>query len=76
MARLALFWLISKAVKRNQHEELEKFRDKMVEMLTEQGFDPRQSEIVLGELIYRFGTAGSPFRRKVHLLDPEDDRDA
>lgn len=76
VARLALYWLISRAIGKGQHEELEKFRDKMVEMLSEQGFDPRQSETLLGELIYRYGTTGSPFRRKVHLLFPEDDQDA
>tara|TARA_R110002020_G_scaffold58412_1_gene160150 strand:- start:5235 stop:5570 length:336 start_codon:yes stop_codon:yes gene_type:complete len=73
VARLALYWLISRALEKEQHEELEKFRDKMVGMLTEQGFDPRQSETVLGELIYKYGTTGSPFRRKVHLLYPPDD---
>jgi len=74
VARLALYWLISRAIGKGQHEELEKFRDKMVEMLSEQGFDPRQSETVLGELIYRYGTTGSPFRRKVHLLFPRTTR--
>ena len=70
VARLALYWLISRAIEKRQHEELEKFRDKMIEMLTEQGFDPGQSETVLGDLIYKYGTTGSPFRRKVHLLFP------
>jgi hypothetical protein len=45
-------------------------------MLSEQGFDPRQSETVLGKLIYTYGTTGSPFRRKVHLLHPDDGQDA
>ena len=75
VARLALYWLITRAIEKKQHEELEKFRNRMVEMLTEQGFDPGQSETVLGELIYKYGTTGSPFRRKVHLLFPEDDQD-
>lgn len=48
----------------------------MVEMLSEQGSDRSQSETVLGELIYKYGTTGSPFRRKVHLLFPEDEQDA
>ena len=76
MARLALYWLINRAIEKGQHEELEKFRDKMVDMLSEQGFDPRQSETVLGDLIYQYGTTGSPFGRKVHLLFPEDDQEA
>ena len=75
VARLALYWLISRAIEKGQHEELKKFRDKMVEMLSEQGFDPSQSETVLGELIYKYGTTGSPFRRKVHLLFPADEQD-
>ena len=76
VARLALYWLITRAIEKEQHEELEKFRNRMVEMLTEQGFDPGQSETVLGELIYKYGTTGSPFRRKVHLLFSKDEQDA
>ena len=76
VARLALYWLISRAIEKGQHEELEKFRDKMVEMLSEQGFDPSQSDTVLVELIYKYGTTGSPFRRKFHLLFPGHDQDA
>jgi len=47
----------------------------MVDILSEQRFDPRQSETVLGDLIYKYGTTGSPFRRKVHLLFPADEQD-
>ena len=75
VARLALYWLITRAIEKEQHEELEKFRNRMVEMLTENGFDPSQSETVLGDLIYKYGTTGSPFRRKVHLLFPADEQD-
>ena len=59
VARVALYWLIRRAIEKGQHEELEKFRDKMVDMLSQQIRH------------HRF-----PFRRKVHLLFPEDDQDA
>lgn len=40
-------------------------------MLAEQGFDNCQCEIVLDDLIYKYRTGGSPFRRKPHLLYPD-----
>lgn len=70
VARVALYWLISRAIEKEQHDELQKFRNRIVAMLGEQGFDTRQCEIVLGDLIDKYRTGGSPFRRKPHLLHP------
>lgn len=71
IARVALYWLVSRAIEKEQHEDLEKFRNRIVAMLAEQGFDNRQCEIVLDDLIYKYRTGGSPFRRKPHLLHPD-----
>lgn len=76
VARVALYWLINRAIEKEMHEDLEKFRARIVAMLAEQGFDNRQSEIVLDELIYKYRTGGSPFRRKPHLLYPDGAADA
>ena len=70
VARVALYWIISRAIEKDLHDDLEKFRTRIVAMLAEQGFDNRQSEIVLDELIFKYRTGGSPFRRKPHLLYP------
>jgi len=71
VARVALYWLISRAIEKEQHEELEKFKERIVEMLAEQGFDNRRCETVLEDLIYKYRTGGSPFRRKPHLIYPD-----
>ncbi|OCP21335.1 MULTISPECIES: hypothetical protein [unclassified Ensifer] len=71
VARVALYWLVTRAIEKDQHEELEKFKERVVAMLAEQGFDNRQCESVLEDLIYKYRTGGSPFRRKPHLLYPD-----
>ncbi len=70
VARLALYWLISRAHEKGQKEELEKFHDKIVKMLVEQGFDEHASDEVLDDLIRKYKPGSLPFRRKVHLLHP------
>ncbi|NRP17903.1 hypothetical protein LPJGGPFB_01130 [Ensifer adhaerens] len=71
VARVALFWLIRRAIDKGQQAELEKFRTKIVSMLVDQGFDERESDAVFDDLIARYRTGGSPFRRKIHLLYPD-----
>ncbi len=68
VARVALFWLIRRAIYKGQQAELEKFRAKIVSMLVDQGFDERECDTVFDDLIDRYQTGGSPFRRKIHLL--------
>jgi hypothetical protein len=76
IARVALYWMISSMAAKGAEEALSEFQDRIVSMLTEQGFDTRECEIVLDELVYKYRTGGPPFRRKVHLLFPDDvDRD-
>ncbi|WLE00244.1 hypothetical protein PX860_24595 [Agrobacterium leguminum] len=70
VARVALFWLIRRAIDKNQQMELEKFQNKIVSMLTDQGFDERECDVVFDDLVAKYRTGGSPFRRKIHLIYP------
>ncbi|MGR6431454.1 hypothetical protein ACU5AY_11115 [Rhizobium sp. PAMB 3174] len=75
VARIALFWLVRGAIEKNQLKELEKFRDRMVMMLVEQGFDEKACDEVLDDLFRKYRSGGSPFRRKAHLLFSDDGDD-
>lgn len=69
VARTALFWLVRRMARLTPHE-MERFQDRMVEMLVEQGFDERASDAVLDDVISKYRTGTPPFRRKIHLLYP------
>ena len=72
VARVALFWLISGAVKKGRLAELERLQDKIVAMLVDQGFDQRESDLVFDDLVAKYRSGVSPFRRKIHLRQPHD----
>lgn len=72
VARVALFWLIRRAVEKGQEVELQKFQDVIVSMLIEQGFDERECDMVFDDLVSKYRSGGLPFRRKLHLLYPEE----
>lgn len=71
VARVALFWLIQRAIEKGQEVELEKFQDVIVSMLIAQGFDERECDVVFDDLVSKYRSGGLPFRRKLHLLYPE-----
>lgn len=71
VARVALFWLIRRAIEKGQQLELEKFQNKIVSLLTDQGFDERECDAVFDDLVAKYRTGGSPFRRKIHLIHPD-----
>lgn len=71
VARVALFWLIRRAIEKGQQMELEKFQNKIVSMLTDQGFDERECDVVFDDLVAKYRMGGSPFRRKIHLIYPD-----
>ena len=71
VARVAFYWLIRRTIDKKQFEELDKFRDQIVSMLADQGFDEHASDAVFEDLVEKYRTGGSPFRRKVHLLHPD-----
>lgn len=70
VARTALFWLVRRMARLTPHE-MERFQDRIVEMLVEQGFDERASNAVLDDLIAKYRKGQRPFRRKIHLLYPD-----
>jgi hypothetical protein len=72
IARVALYWMITNMADKASKEVRDEFQDRIVSMLTEQGFDERECEIVFDDLVHKYRTGGSPFRRKVHLLFPDD----
>ena len=71
VARTVLFWTIRVAASNEKPGMLDKFRDRTVGMLVEQGFDERLCEEVLDDLIAKYRTGEPPFRRKLHLLFPD-----
>lgn len=71
VARVALFWLIRRAIDKGQQMELEKFQNKIVSMLADQGFDARECDVVFDDLVAKYRMGGSPFRRKIHLIYPD-----
>ncbi|MBC2773135.1 MAG: hypothetical protein ACK4ZU_17655 [Allorhizobium sp.] len=71
VARVALFWLIRRAIEKGQEAELEKFQEKIVSMLVDQGFDERESDLVFDDLVGKYRVDDRPFRRKLHLLHPD-----
>lgn len=77
LARVALYWLIRRAVDKGQEAELQKFQDVIVSMLSDQGFDEGECDRVFDDLVSKYRSGGLPFRRKLHLLYPDGvDQDA
>ncbi|WP_244651054.1 hypothetical protein [Rhizobium sp. CFBP 8762] len=77
LARVALYWLIRRAVDKGQEAELQKFQDVIVSMLSDQGFDEGECDKVFDDLVSKYRSGGLPFRRKLHLLYPNGvDQDA
>lgn len=72
IARTALFMTISSMAARGATDVLEDFQDRVVEMLVEQGFDEYACDVVFEELVAKYRSGKSPFRRKIHLLDADD----
>ncbi len=71
VARMALFWMISNMAEKANKDILDEFQDRIVRLLTDQGFDEKASDEVLDDLIRKYSTGNWPFRRKVHLLYPD-----
>lgn len=72
IARTALFMTISSMAARGATDVLEDFQDRVVRMLVEQGFDERACDVVFEELVAKYRSGKSPFRRKIHLLHADD----
>ncbi|CAN7389121.1 hypothetical protein LJR255_002389 [Pararhizobium sp. LjRoot255] len=70
-SRLALFMTISSMAVRGATDVLDDFHQRVVAMLVQQGFDEQASDEVFDDLVAKYRTGASPFRRKVHLLYPD-----
>lgn len=69
IARVALHWIISQALKKGVEDQLDQIADRVVARLVEQGFDEAASRVVFDGLVEKYGRSGWGFRRKPHLLD-------
>lgn len=69
IARMLLWLMISgiQARRTGNREMLDELRNKIVDGLETQGFDPRESEEVFEDLVQRYANGVVPFRRKLHL---------
>ncbi len=77
VARVALHWMIARAIKVGAKEKLDDILNEFVGPLVEQGFGEAATCDVLDALVARYGGHGWGFRRKPHLLfipdvGPED----
>ena len=50
---------------------MDKFQDKIVWLLGDQGFEERECDLVFDELVAKYRVDDRPFRRKLHLLHPD-----
>lgn len=72
VARVALHWIITEALRRNKQGELVKWCDLIVTRLSEQGFDRDAARIRIGHLVEQY-EKGWAFQQKVHLKTSEGD---
>lgn len=72
VARVALWWMISSMAEKGKPDVLQEFQDRIVGLLTQQGFSETASDEVMDDLVRKYGSGGWPFRRKIHLLYPDD----
>ncbi|TBE99666.1 hypothetical protein [Rhizobium ruizarguesonis] len=75
IARMALYWMITRAIAHSSEERLEMMQERIVKLLVVQGFDEAASEAVFDDLVEKYRGGDWPFRRKVHFMDRPDDLD-
>jgi len=72
VARVALHWIITEALRRNREGELGQWSETIVRRLVRQGFDQDAARRRIGQLIERYED-GWRFQRKPHLAHDNDD---
>lgn len=70
LARVALFWIITKALQRDKEDELARWEKLMTERLVEQGFDRDATRIRINGIIERYRD-GWDFQLKPQLRRDE-----
>lgn len=72
VARVALHWIITKALRRNRESELEMWCETIVKRLVRQGFERDAARRRIDQLIARY-EEGWAFQSKPHLRHDNDD---
>ncbi len=67
VARIVLWQVITRVHRTGKTEEWERILDGIIEQLVEQGFDERESDLVIEELVERYTSGRGGFRLKRHL---------
>jgi hypothetical protein len=69
-----LLWQMIRAAQRDQNarQKLDRLRDKITDVLEEQGFDLKQAEDVFEDLAKKYATGLNQFRPKFHMLYPPE----
>lgn len=78
VARVVLWQVITRVHHAGKTEEWHRILDGILEQLVEQGFDERESDLVIEELVERYTSGRGGFRLKRHLEDagePSSDAD-
>jgi hypothetical protein len=81
VARIVLWQAITRVHEKEMPQAWERIVDGIVDQLAEQGFDARESELVIEDLVQRYTSGRGGFRRKTHLsanqaADGEDNGDS
>lgn len=69
VARIVLWQVITRVHHAGKTEEWNRILDGIIEQLVEQGFDERESDLVIEELVARYTSGRGGFRLKRHLED-------
>lgn len=69
VARVVLWQVITRVHRMGKTEEWERILDGIIAQLVEQGFDERESDLVIEDLVERYTSGRGGFRIKRHLED-------
>lgn len=67
VARIVLWQVITRVHEKEMPKAWERIADGIIDQLAEQGFDTRESELVIDDLVHRYTSGRGGFRRKTHL---------
>jgi hypothetical protein len=67
VARIVLWQVITRVHEKEMPQAWERIADGIIDQLAEQGFDSRESELVIEDLVQRYTSGRGGFRRKTHL---------
>ncbi len=68
VARIVLWQVITRVYGKARKDVWERIADGIIEELVGHGFDERESELVIEDLVQRYTSGRGGFRRKTHLM--------